>query len=163
MHIDEAVADLFLDHPKLSPTRKTRIVGAIAQMNVRGRQLFIERAILAADDQEAFQIQYWAETCAAYHTKVKPVATFVRVGTKKTPIMQRADGTLIVVAPLDYIAWTSRVAATMEAVERTLPKGKGTAGKELWLDGTASPMARPALVKLGWSVVESAGKKLGLY
>jgi len=162
MQINESIIDIFLEHPKLSPTQKTFIVEAISKINIPGREIFIERAIISVDDQETFQIQYWAALNAAYHKKIKPVSRFVRMGGKKSPVMQRKDGVLVAVLPVDYVAWTDEVANGMSIIELSLQQVEGITGKEMWLGGYASPETKKALTDLGWKVVENADKLLDL-
>ncbi len=161
MTVNDSVAELFLEHPKFSPTRKTRLVNALAFVGVYDRQHFIERAILVQDETMAFFMQRWAEMFAAYHIKVKPLARFYRLG--KMPIAQRPDGTLIAVLPLDHLIWTDEIAARHTANMRDITKiGGGVSGGEIWIEGTVSAAARKVLEAQNWVVKENVGKQLGL-
>ncbi|MDJ0684657.1 MAG: hypothetical protein QNJ84_08150 [Alphaproteobacteria bacterium] len=161
MQIDPTVATLFLEHPSLSPTRKTRIVGAVGRLDVSGRQVFIERAILSQNDTEAFLIERWAEMSAAYHEKVQPAARVVPVGDEKSPILQRKDGVLVALLPADYVAWTPVVAQGIGAADASLNQVADVSGKELWLSGFASQIAKDNLTALGWTVREQTNQTLG--
>ena len=161
MTVNDSVAELFLEHPKFSPTRKTHLVNALAFVGVYDRQHFIERAILVQDETMAFFMQRWAEMFAAYHIKVKPLARFYRLG--KMPIAQRPDGTLIAVLPLDHLIWTNEIAARHTANMRDITKiGGGVSGGEIWIEGTVSAAARKALEAQNWVVKENVAKQLGL-
>ncbi len=160
MTVNDSVAKLFLEHPKFSPTRKTRLVNALAFVGVYDRQHFIERAILVQDETMAFFMQRWAEMFTAYHIKVKPLARFYRLG--KMPIAQRPDGTLIAVLPLDHLIWTDEVAAQHAANMRNITTIPGVTGGEIWIEGTVGAAARKVLEAQNWVVKENVGKQLGL-
>lgn len=160
MNVNNSVAELFLEHPKFSPTRKTRIVNALAFVGVYDRQHFIERAILVQDETMAFFMQRWAEMFTAYHIKVKPLARFYRLG--KMPIAQRPDGTLIAVLPLDHLIWTDEIAARHAANMRDITTVPGVTSGEIWIEGTVSAAARKVLEAQNWVVKENVGKQLGL-
>jgi hypothetical protein len=57
---------------------------------------------------------------------------------------------VIVPAPLDYVAWTERVAR--------LSKRKDLAGtpRVVWIPGTFSPRAKKELAAAGWALHEGA-------
>lgn len=160
MNVNDSVAELFLEHPKFSPTRKTRLVNALAFVGVYDRQHFIERAILVQDETMAFFMQRWAEMFTAYHIKVIPLARFYRLG--KMPIAQRPDGTLIAVLPLDHLIWTDEIAARHAANMRDITTVPGVTGGEIWIEGTVSAAARKVLEAQNWVVKENVGKQLGL-
>jgi hypothetical protein len=160
MRVDASVAELFLEHPKFSPTHKTHLVNALGFVGVYDRQLFIERAILVQDETMAFFMQRWAEMIAAYHIKVKPLARFYRLG--RMPIAQRADGTLIAPLPLDHLQWTEQVAARHAANMRDIRTIPGVTGGEIWIEGTISQAARKVLEGQNWVVKENAGETLKL-
>lgn len=160
MNVNDSVAKLFLEHPKFSPTRKTRLVNALAFVGVYDRQHFIERAILVQDETMAFFMQRWAEMFTAYHIKVKPLARFYRLG--KMPIAQRPDGTLIAPLPVDHLLWTEQVAARHAANMRDITTIPGVTGGEIWIEGTVSAAARKVLEAQNWVVKENVGKQLGL-
>jgi len=97
---------------------------------------------------------------AAYHTQIKPVARFVRVG--KAPFVQRADGVLVGLFPIDYLAWTENIAGRHATNMRDLPHISNVTGGEIWIEGDVSPQARAALETERWVVKSDAGRQLDL-
>lgn len=162
MGVDEDVAETFLDHPKWSPTAKTYLVGALEQMNeVENRQAMVTAATLVQSDDLVYFRQRQTEMMAAYHLKVSPVAHMIRLG--EIAGLQKKDGTLVLIFPVDQVAWLKnvkdRVLRTSRQVTQNIPN---LTSKELWLGGTATPVARQNLEAQGWVVKENAFEKLTL-
>lgn len=155
MKLDKVLVGTFLDNPKLSPTMGTRIVSALATMNgVGGREVVVARATLVQDETEAFYRARQAEMIAAYHERVGKIERIVPVG--RGIGLRRKDGTIVIVFPGDYLAWTEDTAAGATAASSGDSPLVGAKTKELWLAGGASPRARSALESEGWKVVEGA-------
>ena len=160
MKVNDSVAELFLEHPKFSPTQKTVLVEALAQTGASNRQVFIERAILVQHENEAYFMRRWAEAMRAYHQKVKRLARFVRVG--KAPLGQRGDGVLVGVIPVDHLAWTEAIAQNHATNMKSIPNVPGVTGGEMWFEGSLSAKARAALEAQNWVVHENAAARLAL-
>jgi hypothetical protein len=155
MKLDKVLVAAFLDHPKLSPTMSTRMVGALATMNgVAGREVVIARATLVQDETEAFYRVRQCEMIAAYHAKVGKIERVVRIGQGIG--LERKDGTIVIVMPGDYLAWTESTAASVSAASSGDSPLVGAKEKDLWLGGKASTGARTELQADGWKVVEGA-------
>ena len=159
MGVDGSVAELFLDHPHYSPTKKTYIVNALDQMTgAADRGTFLKRAALAPDEQVAFLMQRMAELMLSYHTTVAPAKRLVTAG--RLVFLQRADGVAVGVVPLDHIIWRKTTAQRMAEMGQALDGLEGTTGKELWVEGTVSQLFRENLASQGWVVQEKARDKL---
>jgi len=85
---------------------------------------------------------------AAYVKRVAPVRTFVNVGG--TPLMQTASG-VVAIVPMDYVYWSPQLEG--------LISNAGTHG-EIWITGTASPLAAQNLASRGWTIVPKASARL---
>ncbi len=161
MQVEDSVAGLFLEHPHYSPSKKTYIVAALERMKgVAGRGEFIRQAALAADEPMAFFLQQQAQVMAAYHLNVAPVA--VVIGFHNRPFMQRADGTLVGVFPVDHIVLRKITAQNASGIGREIDQSLGKVPRELWLTGTASPLFRETLQAEGWQITEKAKDRLTL-
>ena len=115
MQVEDSVAELFLEHPHYSPSKKTYLVDALKQMKgVGGRGEFIRQAALAPDEPMAFFMQQQAQAMAAYHLNVAPVA--VVIGFHNRAFMQRSDGTLVGVFPVDHIVLRKITAANASGI-----------------------------------------------
>jgi hypothetical protein len=161
MQVETSVAELFLEHPHFSPSKKTYLVAALEQMKgVAGRGEFIRQAALAPDEPMAFFMQQQAQAMAAYHLNVAPVT--VVIGFRNRAFMQRADGTLIGAFPVDHIVLRKITAQNVSGIGREIDRTLGKVPRELWLTGTASPLFQETLQAQGWQITEKAKDKLTL-
>jgi hypothetical protein len=156
--VSESVTDLFLDCPAYSPTMRTVLAEVLADMRVPGADVFVQRAVLVQDENTAFLMQRWAELFLAYHEQVGRGHRFVRLG--QLPAMQRQDGELVVILPIDHFAWTSDMANRYAASMQSLPDVENVTGAEIWVDGSISPPTRSALEGKNWKVYDNARAKL---
>ncbi len=155
MKVDKVLVGTFLDNPKLSPTMSTRLVGALATMGgVAGREVVVARATLVQDEPEAFYRVRQVEMIAAYHDKVEKLERLIQV--ERGIGLQRKDGTIVIVVPGDYLAWTEDTAASARVASSGDSPLASAKSKELWLAGKASARARTELESRGWKVVEGA-------
>ena len=83
---------------------------------------------------------------ARYHESVAPIT----VTTAPGPIIGRAtNGTLVIPAPVDYVAWTERVSRMAQRDDFKAPD------RTAWLSGQMSIRARKEFTARGWRVDES--------
>ena len=83
---------------------------------------------------------------ARYHESVAPIAQVSAPG----PILGRtAGGALVVPLPVDYIAWTKRVAQFPQRPDVQAPEHVG------FVSGRLSPLAGKEFTKRGWKLFES--------
>jgi hypothetical protein len=80
-----------------------------------------------------------------YQTTVEPLDTLTAKGTVTA---RTRRGAVVVPAPVDYVAWTQRVA---EFARRSDLKASQ---RSVWLTGQLSSRARRELTTAGWSVDE---------
>jgi hypothetical protein len=159
--INETLATAFLEHPKFSPTEKTYLVAALENLTgVTGKEIMIQRAVLVQNDTGAMILRRWAEMMDGYHNNVAKAQKIVKLGI--APALQRADGTIVWLVPIDYLAWTNDVAATYARSSQSLSGLPGVTGGELWILGTASPTAKQALAGYRWTVKEQVRQTLKL-
>ncbi len=155
MKVSDTVIDLFLTHPRFSPTQKTILVSSLAQIGAYNRQAFIQRAVLVQSEEMAFFMRRWARMFAHYHIYVKPIRRFVRLG--QMPLAQREDGMLIAALPIDHLALTDAIAGRHATNMKDIPNIEGVTGGEIWIEGTISPKARAELESERWVVNENVG------
>ncbi len=161
MGVHKSVREIFLDHPKFSPTQTTFLVGALNLMTgVADREIFIQMASLVQNEAMAFWRRRQAEMMAAYHLKVGPVARVTRLA--QTSVLQRKDGRVVGLFPNDHVAWMRTLERLTKVASRSYEKLPNGTGKELWVKGTVSPLARRKLESAGWVVEENVIKKLAL-
>jgi hypothetical protein len=103
-------------------------------------------AATARTEDEARVVAGAANMLARYHEAVERVAQVTAPG----PIIGRtASGALIVAAPVDYVAWTERIARAADRDDLKAPR------RVVWLSGRMSPRARKEFTQRGWTVEES--------
>ncbi len=144
--LDDKVVRAMMSNPWYSLSVLTVFVTSLEQLQgVKGRE---EVAKLAASAATEDQARFFAESLqmlAHYHKTITPVSTVAGSG----PIVARdSSGTVVVPAPVDYVAWTQRVA---EFARRPDLKAQQ---RGVWLTGQQSPRARRELSGLGWMVHE---------
>jgi len=151
MGVSDGVADLFMSNTVFSPTYQTLLVDALERMpGVAGREAFVKGAVHTESDDLAMFRQRQARMYAAYHAqvgKLERMVSLVGIAAART-----ADGKLVVLLPLDYVAWTASVASTVGTITAEAAKFDAAAPRELWLGGGVSPTALKALQAAGWKV-----------
>ncbi len=157
MGISADLIDLFQANANYSPTYQMLLVNALERMGgVAGREVLLKVAISADTDALCMLRQRQMRMYAAYHQQTQPLERFVAVGNL---VMARTrDGRTVVAVPLDYLAWTDALAQSMAGAEGSLKAAAG--GRELWLGGTISPLARKTLEAQGWKVYDKTADKL---
>jgi hypothetical protein len=105
MGISESVIKHFLRNPHYNPQETTLLVGFLETMKaVKGRDNFVAAAAQANEESVARYMRLKAEMYAGYHAHVRPIKQIIEVSG--SPTVQNKDGVLVILAPLDYIAWT---------------------------------------------------------
>ena len=123
------------------PTDKAVIVEALMHLGNAGqREILIARTAQAKTYAEGFAYWHKAELTAAYVNRVAPIRTFVNVGG--TPLMQTASG-VVAIVPMDYLYWSPQLEG--------LISNAGAHG-DIWITGTASPLATQNLASHGWTI-----------
>jgi len=160
MGVPEPVREAFLEHPWYSPRHETLLVAALAALDpAPGRRDFVEAALGAASEGDAFDWQRTAELLRAYHGAAAPVERLVILGGGR-PAGHSAEGTLVVPLAADHVFWTGLAEAIAEAVEQELRDAAEVATAELVVAGTLSPRARAGFESRGFSVIERAFERL---
>jgi len=159
MGVNADIAELYIENGVFTPREQTLIVEALSGMaGTENRGAFIRHAVLTDNADLAYFRQRQAGMYAGYHRSVEPLARFVSVG--KVAVGQKKDGTIVFCAPLDHLYWTPAIGAFVELFEADLLAVPEVKGKELWLGGTLSEMARKELEARGWSVKEGSEGQL---
>ena len=93
-----------------------------------------------------------------YYKRIRSVDRLVDAGG--VPLLVTTGGKVVVVAPLDYLAWSPIFAQKAQAVSSATRNMQGITGKELLITGTVNPVARKALESRGWKVEDNFGERL---
>jgi hypothetical protein len=153
MGISDSIAKIFLSNASYNPSEQTLLVGELVNMkSVKDRVLFIVAACYARGEQMALLMRVTAQLMGFYNEKVESIQSFIKADS--LPLLEKADGTVVAILPLDYLEWTQRFANTEGAVSEAIRKIPGIRGKELLVIGKVGPKARKALETRGWKVGE---------
>jgi hypothetical protein len=159
MGVPGEVAQALLDNENYTPTERTRFVAALERLDgVADRGALVEWAAAAPRPEVAFLMARHAELLAAYHVQVRSLARFVRLEGRALPLDR--DGEIVAVFPVDYVVWSERLEAAVRGVGR--PGGTPVSGRQFWITGRFSPLARSELEAAGWTLHEQAGDRLRL-
>jgi hypothetical protein len=159
MGISDSLAKVFLNNFSYDPSEQTLLVGELANMKgVKDRSMFIVAACAAQGETMAVFMRVMAQLMGLYNGKGKSVQRFVEADN--LPMLQRNDGKVVAVLPLDHLAWTPRFANKEKAVSEAIRKMPGVKGKEMLVVGAVNPSARKALETRGWKVEDRFAEAL---
>lgn len=149
----------FLKNPHYDPQEITLLVGALESMkNVASRENFIKFAAVAPGYDIVRYMRLRAQMMAYYHANVSPAARIVSV--QGIPLLQRKDGTIVSIFPLDYVFWTEKLWLRENRGSKNVERLPGYTGKEAWITGTVDPVAIMGLSIQGWKAKDNFTKKL---
>ena len=145
--------DRFLRQKWFTRTTRTALLEALRTLGPGpGRTDVIPWTLTAQSDAQARFMAGAVLILAAYHKTQDPIDKLRVAGTL---VGERKAGGLMVPAPVDYVAWTERVARFA-----TRPDLAGR-DRQIWLTGRLSPRAREELTRLGWGVRENVQSVMG--
>lgn len=153
MGVPDSIAKIFLGNYSYNPSEHTLLVGELANMKtVRDRVMFIVAACYAQNEQMALFMRVIAQLMGFYNEKIEPIKGFIKADN--LPLLEKKDGTVVAILPLDYLAWTYRFANMEKALSDAIRKIPGIKGKELLVMGTVEPRAKKVLEASGWKLQE---------
>ena len=127
------------------------VLTALAQglqrlQGVNGLASVVDFAAAAKTQDETRFVAGSVNMLARYHESVAPITVTMAPG----PILGRTtNGTLVIPAPVDYVAWTERVSRMAQRDDFKAPN------RTAWLSGQMSIRARKEFTGRGWRVDES--------
>ncbi|MGA6826384.1 hypothetical protein ACO9S2_02100 [Nitrospira sp. NS4] len=159
MGVSEEDIHRFFLNPVYSPRHSTIITTVLDELaGVEDREAFLAVAREAPSEDLALFYQHVAEMMRGYHLHVGAVDRLLAL--PRIPALYARDQTLVVMLPVDYLFWTSRVARVAQALTAHVPSRPRIARRELWIAGNVSPRARQELEALGWTVYEQVFVRL---
>jgi hypothetical protein len=151
--VPKDTVDRFLRQKWFTRTTRTALLESLKTLGPGpGRTDVIPWALTAQSDAQARFMAGAVIILAAYHKTQDPIA---KLRVSGTLVGQRKAGGLVVPAPVDYVAWTERVARFA-----TRPDLAGR-DRQIWLTGRLSPRARDELAKLKWGLRENVQSIMG--
>ncbi len=155
---DADTVKLFLNNPVFSPDLQTVLVAALeALKGVANRELFIKVALQASDPDMAKMMTEIAVMSAGYHKHIAPLKSFAPLARITRGL--RADGTVVLLLPTDYIVWSEQAADLSKSLTNNLAKSE-KAGLELWTLGVLSQRTQSEMETMGWKIHTNAGSQL---
>jgi len=159
MAISEEDIHRFFLNGLYSPRHSTIITTALDELTgVDGRQAFLAVAEEADSEELVLFYQHVVEMMRGYHVHIGAVDRLLVL--PRVPALYTKNKTLVVMLPVDYLFWTSRVASVAQSLTMHVPSRPRIAQRELWIAGNVSPRARQELESLGWIVYEQVSAKL---
>jgi hypothetical protein len=153
MGVSEEDIHRFFLNALYSPRHSTIITTALDELTgVDDREAFLAVAGEANSEELVLFYQHVAEMMRGYHLHVGAVDRLLAL--PRIPALYTKDRALVVILPVDYLFWTSRVARVAQALTAHVPSRPRVARRELWIAGNVSPRARQELEALGWTVYE---------
>jgi hypothetical protein len=143
----DAQVQALVQNKQYSLTVLTELALAIQRLQgVAGLDSVVIFAAAARTQDECRFVAGATNMLARYHEAVAPIAQVTAPG----PILGRtATGTLVLAAPVDYIAWLERVGAAANRPDLQAPE------KVLFVSGRLTPLAQKELTKRGWKIFEA--------
>ena len=159
MGIPDDLRKHFLDRPAFTPSQMTIIATSLEALGgVAGRDAFITLAIGAQDEAEANLYTAMIQILRGYHETVSPLIQIAPLN--RLTVAQTKAGAALIAAPLDQLTWTERVDRVAGQLKGNYKPDGFTGRFELWLTGTASPVARQELEQRGFTVTDRAGTRV---
>lgn len=160
MGIPSYTVSLFLDNPSFTPTHDSVITHSLDTLQgAKGRDMFLQQATTADDEETASFYMYVAETLRGMQQKGARIQDIRVFG----PLVfaRAANGTVLVPLPLDQGLWTERASQRVpDGITAYKAQNPGARKFEFWVTGTVSKLARDQLAKLGATVVERCDKQI---
>jgi hypothetical protein len=159
MAVSDASIQAFMQNTYFDPYEQTLLVDALASMTgVRDRGIYIDKAAATFEEPLAVFLRVRAQLISLYNDKTHSVQRFV--DADGIPVLLTNNGKIIAIFPLDYIAWTPNFARKATSISAAIKQMPGISGKEFWVTGKVSPIARKALEAKGWKVEDGVREKL---
>src|SRR5262245_17053342 len=159
MGISEEDIHRFFLNSQYSPRHQTIITNALDELTgVDDRESFLAVAGEAPSEELVLFYQHVVEMMRGYHVHIGAVDRLLVL--PRVPALYTKSKTLVVMLPVDYLFWTSRVASVAHALTTHVPIRPRIVQRELWIAGNVSPRARQELELLGWTVYEQVSAKL---
>jgi hypothetical protein len=155
MGISEYQIDAFFKNYNYSPSDEVLLVEALRRMgDIKGREIFFAYATAAPDPTTARYMQQRAEMMANYINDTER-GDIIKIG--RTAWLLTRTGSVVGLAPIDYLAWTPDAAAALDMVDRYVAERDGIKGKELWIEGQIDPAAERSMRDRDWIIKTGVG------
>jgi hypothetical protein len=146
-----ALIQQFLQSPAFSPVHQTYLTDALRGLRgVDGLDVLLDLTRGAADEDDAYFFQRTTELIAYLHTGPIPINRIVSLNG--FPVCLARDGSVVVALHLDYVSWSPVTDRFTQALLN--PQSLKPTGFKAAISGSASPVLKQQLERLGISVTE---------
>jgi hypothetical protein len=143
----DAQVQALVQNKQYTLTVLTELALAIQRLQgVQGLDSIVLFGAAARTQDECRFVAGAANMLARYHEAVAPIA---RVSAPGPILGHTATGTLVLAAPVDYVAWLERVGVAANRPDLQAPE------KVLFVSGRLTPVAQKELSKRGWKIFEA--------
>jgi hypothetical protein len=154
MNIEENLIDALLANRNYTPIDMAVVVASVdAMKDVEGRADVLTRIAQIDNRTTAYFARRNAEMLRNHQSRGAGFTRFVVLGGY--PFMITRGGRLVSAMPIDALSWTQGTAIAMRDSAAGARRLGLAAQVELRITGTATPLAKQELQKLGWRVVEN--------
>jgi hypothetical protein len=143
---DEALIEQYLNNSRMTPSQRTLLTAAIAELEgVGGRDGILRQSLNPDSEAEVEFFIRSLTTLAWYHRNQNSIAS---VSTDSAiPAAHLGNGTIVAVFAVDHVYWTDTIAQV--AARLAEPREQR---REVWLLGSASERTTMELDNLGFDV-----------
>jgi hypothetical protein len=148
LQVSEESSRMFAHNRAIPLSVQVAPVEHLAQLqDVSGRAAVIDFAGSLMTESQARFVAHAVRMLVDYHDKKTPLIALAALG----PVVgQDREGRLILPAPVDYVAWTKRVASFATSPALQAPQ------RTIWLAGKMSPRAKTEFEALNWTVQDGS-------
>lgn len=145
---DETLIEEYLDNRRMTPSQKTLLTAAIAELEgVEGRDGILRQALNPESEAEISFFIKSLTVLAWYHRNQNPIAS-VKTDLA-VPAAVMGNGATVLAFAVDHVYWTDSIAQAAAHYAGLATEGKS---REIWLLGTASERSSAELDKLNFDV-----------
>lgn len=154
--IKKESVEKLLSNRNYTPVDVVAMVAALTQLRkLGGLDIVVARAATARSRDIAYLTRRRVELIAGYQEKNGTLASFVAVQGSPFPLCLTRENGIVGIFPFDAVSWTEPTSQVFAAMT-TAAAEQGAAGSKLFaITGTATPLAKKNLAKLGWKLREN--------
>ena len=154
--INKEIVEKLLSNRNYTPVDVIAMVAALTQMRKLGAlDIVVTRAATARSRDIAYLTRRRVELIAKYQQKNGTLAGFMAVQGSPFPLCVTRENGIVGIFPFDAVSWTEPTSQVFAAMTAAATEYGATGSKLFAITGTATPLAKKNLAKLGWKLREN--------
>ncbi len=150
--VSEELANVFLSHPVLSPSHKTRLTEQVAYLDgVENRGALLRAALSAGSEEEALSFVQIGKLLFAYRERGGSLRSIVAAG--HMVLATTRDGAVAVMLPLDVLYWNRETREVFSGLQ-AFARAKGFKRYAIISSSIMTESAKSGLYALGFELEE---------